>query len=150
MLKIDSKRKAANFLYVMTDTLRKRLEKVRLALLTLHKALVDSERATYEQTIGAIKSPNHFLQLLTTDPWFAWLKPISNLIVSMDEALDMKEPPDDATVEAMLKEAKSLLAPSESGEGFGRHYFDAMQRDPNVILAHAEVTKLFKQRKPKQ
>jgi hypothetical protein len=131
----------------MTDPLRKRLERVRLAVLTLHKALVDSERASYEQTMGVIKSPNHFLQLLMQDPWFAWLKPISQMIVSMDEALDMKEPPDDAAVEALLKETRVLLAPSESGEGFSRHYFDALQRDPNVILAHAEVTKLFKQRK---
>ena len=133
----------------MTDTLRKRLEKVRLALLALHKALVDSERATYEKTMGTITSPNHFLKLLTEDPWFAWLKPISNLIVSMDEALDMKESPGDPAVEAMLKETRALLVPSESGEGFSRHYFEALQRDPNVILAHAEVTKLFKQRKPK-
>lgn len=133
----------------MTDTLRKRLEKVRLALLTLHKALVDSERSNYEQTMGAIQSPNHFLQLLTHDPWFAWLRPISQLIVSMDEALDMKEPPDDAAVEALLKETKIMLAPSESGEGFSRHYFDALQRDPNVILAHKDVTKLFEPRKTK-
>ncbi|HTR40559.1 MAG TPA: hypothetical protein VMH87_02925 [Pseudomonadales bacterium] len=133
----------------MTDTLRKRLEKVRLALLALHKALVDSERASYEQTMGVIKSPNHFLKLLTDDPWFAWLKPISSLIVSMDEALDMKESPGDSVVEALLKETHVLLVPSENGEGFGRHYFDALQRDPNVILAHADVTKLFEKRKPK-
>jgi hypothetical protein len=131
----------------MTSPMRKRLEKVRLALLALHKALVDSERASYEQTVGTISSPNHFLQLLTRDPWFAWLQPISHLIVSMDETLDMKEPPGDAAVEALLKETKVMLVPSESGEGFSRHYFDALQRDPNVILAHAEVTKLFGRRK---
>lgn len=131
----------------MTDILRKRLEKVRLALLALHKALVDSERISYEQTMGAIHSPNHFLQLLTRDPWFAWLQPISHLIVSMDEALDGKESSSAAAIEALLKETKILLVPSESGEGFSRHYFEALQRDPNVILAHAEVTKLFGRRK---
>jgi hypothetical protein len=132
----------------MTDTLRKRLEKVRLALLALHKALVDSERISYEQTMGPIPSPNHFLQLLMKDPWFVWLQPLSQLIVSMDEALDAKEPPADPSVEALLKEAWILLTPSESGEGFSRHYFDALQRDPNVIFAHAEVTKLFGRQKP--
>ena len=132
----------------MTDTLRKRLEKVRLALVALHKALVDSERIGYEQTMGTIPSPNHFLQLLMKDPWFAWLQPLSQLIVSMDEALDAKEPPADATVEALLKETWILLAPSETGEGFSRHYFNALQRDPNVIFAHAEATKLFGQRNP--
>ena len=131
----------------MTYPPQKQLEKVRHALLALHKVLVDSERIGYEQTMGAIQSPNHFLQLLTRDPWFAWLQPLSQLIVSMDEALDPKEPPTAAAVKALLNETKILLAPSESGEGFSSHYFDALQRDPNVIFAHAEVTKLFRRRK---
>ena len=131
----------------MTEPLRKRLEEVRRALLVLHKALVDSERISYETTIGAIRSPNQFLQLLITDPWFAWLQPLSQLIVSMDEALDAKEPLTAAMMDAAVKEAGSLLAPSESGEGFARHYFDAMQRDPDVVLAHAEATKLLGRRK---
>ncbi len=75
----------------MTTAPQKQLEKVRHALLALHKTLVDSERIGYEQTMGAIKSPNHFLKLLTEDPWFAWLHPISQLIVSMDEALDAEK-----------------------------------------------------------
>ena len=131
----------------MTDPIKESLEQTRQALLTLHKALVDSERITYEQTVGTIQSPNHFLQLLTRDPWFAWLQPLSQLIVSMDEALDGKEPLTAAMVDAMVKEAGRLLTPSESGEGFSRHYFDALQRDPDVVLAHREVTKLFGRRK---
>jgi hypothetical protein len=132
----------------MTDLLEKRLEEVRQTLLVLHKALVDSERISYEKTVGAILSPNHFLQLLTRDPWFAWLQPLSQLIVSMDEALDAKEPLTAAAVEAAVKAARMLLAPSETGQGFSRHYFDAMQRDPDVVLAHAEVTKVLGRNKP--
>ena len=131
----------------MTDPLRKRLEEVRHALLTLHKALVDSERISYEKTFGAIRSPNQFLQLLITDPWFAWLQPLSQLLVSMDETLDAKEPLTAAVVDAAVKAAGVLLAPSESGEGFSRHYFDAMQRDADVVLAHAEVNKQIGRRK---
>jgi hypothetical protein len=127
----------------MTVPIRKRLEEVRHALLTLHKTLVDSERVTYEKTVGAIGSPSQFLKLLTTDPWFAWLQPLSQLIVSMDEALDAKEPLTDAIVDAAVKEANLLLSPSEIGEGFAHHYFDALQRDPDVVIAHADVMKLF-------
>jgi hypothetical protein len=127
----------------MTVPIRKRLEEVRHALLTLHKTLVDSERVTYEKTVGAIRSPNQFLQLLTNDPWFAWLQPLSQLIVSMDEALDAKEPLTEAAVDAAVKEANVLLSPSEIGEGFAHHYFDALQRDPDVVIAHADVMKLF-------
>jgi hypothetical protein len=128
----------------MTDPLRKRLEEVRRVLLVLHKALVDSERISYEQTVGTIPSPNYFLQLLTRDPWFAWLQPLSQLIVSMDETLDAKEPLTAAVIDAVVKEAGRLLVPSEGGEGFSRHYFDALQRDPDVVLAHAEAAKLLR------
>src|SRR5215472_1948954 len=113
----------------MTVELKERLETVRQALLALHKTLVDSERVTYEQTVGSIQSPNHFLQLLTTDPWFAWLQPLSQLIVSIDEATDGKEPLTGKWVEATAKQTRSLLTPSENSEGFARHYFDALQRD---------------------
>jgi hypothetical protein len=125
----------------MAEPLRNRLEAVRVALLTLHKALVDSERITYEQTVGTIQSPNHFLQLLTNDPWFAWLQPLSQLIVSIDEATEAKEPLTSTWVDATAKQTRSLLTPSESSEGFARHYFDALQRDPDVVIAHGAVIK---------
>src|SRR5262252_1748202 len=119
-----------------------RLQALRTSLLALHKSLVDSERVEYEQTIGKIQSPNHFLQLLTNDPWFAWLSPLSRLIVSIDEALDAKEPLTHAAVERLVKEAAGLLVASETGEGFAQNYFEALQRDPDVVLAQGQVTKL--------
>lgn len=126
---------------------RSRLEKLRLSLLNLHKALVDSERIEYEKTIGKIQSPNHFLQLLTSDPWFAWLSPLSQLIVSMDEALDEKEPLTPSDVEALVSQSHRLLAPSETGEGFSKHYYEALQRDPDVVLAHGQMAMLRTPRK---
>jgi len=119
----------------------KRLEQLRGPLLTLHKALVESERVEYEKTIGKIQSPNHFLQLLTTDPWFAWLSPLSQLIVSIDEVLDAKETVTAATIDALLKQTVQLLKPSETGSGFARHYHEAVQRDPDVLLAHGAVVR---------
>jgi len=43
---------------------RQSLAELREALLRLHKALIESERAGYEKTFGKIVSPFHFLQLL--------------------------------------------------------------------------------------
>jgi len=119
------------------------LPQLREALLKLHKALVESERVTYEQTLGPIQSPNHFLQLLTTDPWFAWLHPLSELVVAMDEAMDAKEPMTPQMAGALVKQARVLLVASETGEGFSKHYDDALQRDPDVVWAHGEVAKLL-------
>lgn len=127
----------------VTNTIRVKLEQFRAPLLDLHKALVESERISYEQTVGPIQSPNHFLQLLTRDPWFAWLQPLSQLIVSIDEALDEKEPLTERLVDATVQQTKRLLIASETGEGFSRHYFDALQRDPDVIMAHAEVARFW-------
>lgn len=115
---------------------------LRVALLHLHKTLVDSERVGYESTVGAIQSPNHFLQLLTRDPWFAWLHPVSELVVAMDEALDAEEPVTREMVEAFLKQISQLLVASEEGEGFSGHYHNALQRDPDVVLAHAGVARI--------
>lgn len=131
-----------------TTQARQQLQPLRDALLVLHKTLVDSERVSYEQTVGTIPSSNHFLQLLTSDPWFAWLHSLSELIVVMDEALDEKERPltmDD--VKALMNQTRLVLVVSETGDGFSRHYFDALQRDPDVVLAHAEVAKLLGPRK---
>jgi hypothetical protein len=129
------------------EGIRQRLTELRHALLKLHKALVDSEKVGYEKTMGQIKSPNHFLQLLTRDPWFAWLQPFSQFIVAIDEALDAAEPLTVAKVDALVRQSDLLLAVSENSEGFSGHYFQALQRDPDVVLAHAEVVKLRGPRK---
>ena len=34
-----------------------------------------------------------------------------------------------------------LLAASETGDGFSKHYFDALQRDPDVVLAHGQAAR---------
>jgi hypothetical protein len=119
------------------------LMEIREALLHLHKTLVDSERASYSQTVGTIQSPNHFLQLLTSDPWFAWLHPLSQLIVAVDEALDEKEPLTDEIAKALVRQSSQLLLPAENGKDFSGHYFNALQDDPDVVLAHAAVMKLI-------
>ena len=53
---------------------RQPLQALRDTLLDLHKTLIDSERAVYENKVGPIKSPHHFFQLVSSDPWFAWLR----------------------------------------------------------------------------
>lgn len=113
-------------------------------MLNLHKVLLESERIQYERSVGAISSPNHFLQLLTNDPWFAWLHRLSLLIVAMDQALDSKRHPITATdAESFRTATRQLLVASEDGAGFAKRYFDALQRDPDVVMAHAKVMRHF-------
>ena len=118
---------------------RRRLDNLRDGLLHLHKAVIEFERERYEKAVGPIQSPYHFLQLVTRDPWFTWLQPLSQLIVSIDEVIEEKEPLTDALTEALLARARSLLTAAENGEGFSGHYFVALQQEPQVVMAHAEV-----------
>jgi hypothetical protein len=121
------------------STLR-RLRELRRALLHLHKALLDSERAAYEQVHGSASS-GELLQLVINHEQFAWLHSISELIVRIDELLDADEPLTTNDARILLAQTRALLKPSETGNDFERKYYAALQREPAVVLAHREVTK---------
>jgi hypothetical protein len=125
------------------DPVRAQLIPLRNGLLRLHKITLDSERAIYERDIERIRSSGHFLELVLHDPWFAWLHELSELIVLIDEALDADISPTDADAERLRKQARSLLVPAEDGKGFAKHYYLALQRDPEVVIAHGEMMKVF-------
>lgn len=124
--------------------LRVELTQLREKLLALHKAVIDSERVEYESSFGTIPNPNQFLKLLINDPWFAWLQPFSAMVVSIDELMDQEEPLTKGDMERVKKQAADLLKASEEGEGFGRSYYESLQREPDVVFAHAAVMKLVK------
>jgi len=41
-----------------------------------------------------------------------------------------------------------MFVPTESGDGFQKKYFDAIQRDPAVVIEHAELARLFNNEPP--
>ncbi len=123
------------------DIIRQQLKHLREGLYRLHKALVDSERVEYERIIGPIKSPAEFVHLLMTDSWFAWLRPHSQLLVAMDETLEKETPLTVAQFKELADRCRALMFVSDNDQDHLGHYFQAMQRDPDVILTHAEVTK---------
>ncbi len=122
----------------LTAETRAQLTRVRTVLLRLHKTLLDFERQGYERQHGAIGNSYEFLQLVMGDPWFAWLRQLSELIVEMDELLAAKEPPKEETAVALVQQARLLLTPAEAGSEFPRKYFTAMQQSPEVVVAHSE------------
>jgi hypothetical protein len=120
-----------------------RLTALRNGLLRLHKSLLEAERAAYERDIARINTTGQYLNLVLSDPWFAWLRDLSQFIVVVDEALADKEPatPEDAT--RLVARARELVSPDEDGNGFRRRYFEVMQRDPGAVLAHRDMMRVF-------
>ncbi len=127
----------------MADAARELLSGLRNTLLKLHKSLLDSERERYDHDVQRIKSSGQLLNLVLHDPFFAWLHELSELIVMIDEMLDADEPATDADAVRMLAQARTLLTPAESGSGFRGQYFDALQRDPDVVIAHGAAVKVL-------
>ena len=123
----------------MADRTVERLTALRNALLHHHKRLLDAERAVYERDVAPISNPGQYLNLVLNDPWFSWLRELSQFIVLIDETLSSREPVAEGEGERLMAQARSLISPSETGNGFGRGYWDAMQRDPEVVLAHRDV-----------
>jgi catechol 2,3-dioxygenase len=127
----------------MTADVRNKLRELRARLLHLHKVLLDDARAAYELDRGRVGSPGTLLQLVIHDPWFAWLHALSELIVRIDQSVE-HEPATDGDGAALVDEVERLLTASEDGEGFARRYYEALQRQPAVVLAHADVRRVVK------
>jgi hypothetical protein len=109
--------------------------------MALHLVLIAAEQKTYEHIHGRIVSTEQLLELMLKDPWFIWLHPVSDILVRTDfllndEAFDITE----ENVAHLFNEARLLLRPSIAGDGFERAYYEALNRAPDVLLAHFQVT----------
>lgn len=131
----------------LEDGTKERLQQLRTGLLRLHKVLLDDTRVAYEMDRGSVGTNTNFLQLVINDPWFAWLHSLSELIVRIDESVAPEAPATEADARVLLDQVESLLTASEAGEGFSRRYYEALQRQPAVVLAHADVRRILKARK---
>lgn len=114
---------------------RGQLTGLRHGLLRLHKTLLDWERGIYEQEHGR-QSGGELLKLLLDDPQFAWLRPMSQTIVRIDELLDADEPLAESTVNEVFATANELTS---AGEGSGPRYQEALHGSPDAVFAHRDV-----------
>lgn len=123
---------------------RERLKDLRARLIALHKTLLDDARVAYEMDRGRIASTGALLQLVISDPWFAWLHQISELVVRIDEATAADGAATEGDARALTEQVDRLLMPSETGDLFARRYYEALQRQPAVVLAHGAVRRFLK------
>jgi catechol 2,3-dioxygenase len=128
----------------LSDATRARLAELRTRLLALHKTLLDDAKVAYEMDRGRIPSTGALLQLVIGDPWFAWLQQLSGLIVRIDEMTAAEAKATEADTRALFEQVDRLLIPSETGADFARRYFEALQRQPAVVLAHGDVKRVLK------
>jgi hypothetical protein len=105
-------------------------------LIPLHRGLIDEAVATWALSTGAPPpAPLELFALLREDPSFAWLQPITRLIVDLEE-LSSKEF-DVAGVREAIDRVSALLDGSDPN--IAASYRAVLQRDVEHAGAHAEL-----------
>lgn len=118
--------------------LRAALRELSKALLPLHRALIHAARDDYAFAYGEIGGPAQLLQLVTDDPFFAWLKPLTAIIVDIDEMVRVDFEADDARAIAARLEQLFGNGPDAA---FSERYRPLLQREIDVAVAHAAIRK---------
>jgi hypothetical protein len=124
--------------------MRAMLRELSQKLLPLHRALIESARADYASMVAPVNGPNHLLQLLNEDPHFAWLKPVTSLIVDIDEMARVDFTPVDFGAITARVEQYFGTAPDAA---FAGHYVPVLQRDVEVAIAHAALRQILSRRR---
>jgi hypothetical protein len=135
------------------------IQAVRHAALHLHRVLIDAVRLDYERTHGRVDNPSTLWQLVVYDPQFAWLKPLSQFLVELNEA------PQSESYEATEITASEVIAAAVRGldrtnavrglehsaavrgelesllsdPQWNEPYTQFLQAVPEVVLAHAQL-----------
>ena len=119
-----------------------RWQNLASALRELHRTLMECARRDYERDNTAVSNPGEFLQLLTTDPHFDWLRGLSELMVDIDVVRDSKPALVDemsAGVRAAVEHFISAPTTPQAAHAFAQHYWPYVHDDPHVAMAHAGV-----------
>jgi hypothetical protein len=126
--------------------IRQRLDAVAHALRPLHKALVDVVQRDWEKSHTPIAGPVQLFQLLTQDPFFLWLHPLSALMAEVDELHDQKEPVAAEAVTALRLSLEALVGDRglvPAPDSFVARYLAILQQEPDVVMLHARLRRVL-------
>lgn len=126
------------------DDTRAQLKQLSKSLLRLHKTLLDAAKIEYETVNGKIPNANVYLQLVLDDAHFAWLRKLSSMIALIDEAASVRRPASESEAQALLNEAKILLAFEDGDESFNDKFQTALQNNADAVLVHNEALEMLK------
>lgn len=118
------------------------LKNVRKPLLSLHKSILDHERAAFEKANGPV-TPAAFLSELINGAGFRWISPLSTAIANIDELLD----DDKATAEEKIAGAQaiaSLFSADAPDNAFRQRYLPLLQESPAILHEHGTVVQALR------
>ncbi len=130
---------------IKTDTAK--LDKLRHALLQLHKTLLDAQRIRYERENGRVESRGELLALVLEDASFEWLRVLSALIARLDELADADKVDDKngdagAEMRGVIEKLRTLVR-FEGNDGFTAPYREIVEAVPDALVAHVQLSRLL-------
>jgi hypothetical protein len=117
----------------LNDPALRRLNEVNVALRAVHKLLIRTVQNEYERAHGPIGGPGALLRLLMEDPFFSWLRPMSKVMVEMDELTEAPAAPEPIRVAGLRERIEGMISTER--------YLALLQSSPEVVMAHTELRK---------
>jgi hypothetical protein len=126
----------------MTRTEPSKLDKLRPALLQLHRTLLDAQRVRYERDNGRVESRGELLELVLQDASFEWLRVLSALIAQLDELACVDDRDVTAEMRGVIDKLRTLVR-FEGNSGFTDPYREIIEAVPDALVAHVQLSRLL-------
>ncbi len=126
----------------MTATDTSKHDKLRHALLELHKALLDAQRVRYERENGRVESRGELLELVLEDASFEWLRVLSALIARLDELAEVDDKDMSGEMRGVIDKLRALVR-FEGNGGFTGPYREIVEAVPDALVAHVRLSRLL-------
>jgi hypothetical protein len=120
------------------------LDRLRDALLQLHKTLLEAQRVLYEREHGRVESRGELLELVLRDSSFEWLRVLSALIARLDELNAIDDKDVSAEVRGVVDRLRTLVR-FQGKEGFTAPYREIIEAVPDALVAHVQLSRLLAQ-----
>jgi hypothetical protein len=115
------------------------LRSLSRALQEVHRVLLEVSRQRYELANGRVQSEVELLQLVLHDETFAWLGPLSALIVEIDEVAIREPAPTSAETAEMGAYVREFTSSSDDPDAFGSRYIALLASEPLVSMSHIDL-----------
>ena len=126
----------------MTTTDASSLDKLRPALLELHRTLLDAQRIRYEREYGRVESRGELLDLVLRDASFEWLRVLSALIAGLDELAAVDDRDVSGEMRGVIDKLRALVR-FEGNSGFTDPYREIIEAVPDALVAHVQLSRLL-------
>ena len=100
------------------------------SLLSLHKALLDSERSRYESKNGPIRDNNEYFNLVVSHDDFKWLRFLSGMIAILDEEVEQDEMDKEKIMASLAGLRKAM--DNDGQEDFSAKYLAALASGSDI------------------